>query len=251
MPSPEVLSDLFLDAKEEDEFEFVSTLLRIKGMRDAGWDSLDESWELIHDLVSLIGGPLKEPTAMRLMLLLYCHVTEMDDLYAIIANLLRVLHGDRYSIAPFVQDVDSGKGGAKYPQQKVERIRELAEGTGHESVATLLDWILVRRVRNAFYHSDYVLFEDEFRIIRGRGVAIGNEITKAVKLKWLISRMERAINTVLRLVNEVQDHRASYTRSKVIEGRFTANGSYGRVELIVEDDVGLVGFRSPPTSETD
>lgn len=249
VPSPDVLGNLFQDAKEEDEFEFVSTLLRIKGMRDAGWDSLDESWSLINDLSSLINAPLESQTVMRLMLFLYCHVTEMDALYAVTANLLRVLHGDRCLIAPFAPEAGSERGEARYPHQKVERITELADGTGHEDVAHLLEWILVRRVRNAFYHSDYVLFGDEFRIIRGPGVDIGNTITKAVKLEWLVPRMERAINTVLRLLHEVQDHRASYTESKIIEGRFTPDGSYGHVELMVEEGVGLVGFRTPPIDD--
>jgi hypothetical protein len=38
-----LLTKLFTKAKEKDEFEYCSTLLRLRGMEAAGWDPLKEA----------------------------------------------------------------------------------------------------------------------------------------------------------------------------------------------------------------
>jgi len=50
----DTLNDLFLRAKEVDEFEFICTLIRVRGLEGPGWDPLVESNQLINQVLSLV-----------------------------------------------------------------------------------------------------------------------------------------------------------------------------------------------------
>jgi len=78
-------------------FEFVCVLVRSSGIEGAGWDPWYESQAILNDLLALATlelPPDKFPeakrTRLRRGLLSYCHVTEMDMPYALLANLLRL-----------------------------------------------------------------------------------------------------------------------------------------------------------------
>lgn len=247
LPSLDVLAQLFDEARARDEFEFVSTLLRLRGMEDQGWDTLEESWSLINQVIAQIEAPVENLFKTRLLIFLYCHVTEMDDLYHIVGNLLRVIGGERYSLAPFAKGMHGYKSAATTPAAKVGRIRRWAEDAGLPEVAELLETVLVTPVRNAFFHSDYVLFSNEFRIKRGRGVQLGDLNKKIVPLEWLLPRIELTVNMILALVDLLRTHVASYQEPKVVQGRFSADGSLVEIELIVREGYGVTGFRSPPS----
>ncbi len=119
------IDTLFQEAKAADEFEFCCTILRVRGLEGPGWDPLQESICLIDQLVGLIGAPIQDSLKTRLILLLYCHVTEMNDLYNIIGNLVRVAcHNDRYSMQLFPR--------SRYPREKIAEIQQWASGTSFE-----------------------------------------------------------------------------------------------------------------------
>jgi len=86
-----ILDSLFTRARAKDEFEYVCALLRIRGLEDAGWDPLEETQSLYRDLVGLMDGPLRDDTRLRLGLLLYCHLIEVDAIYGILENGRKVL----------------------------------------------------------------------------------------------------------------------------------------------------------------
>lgn len=163
-PSLECFSDLFQRARQQDEFEFVCTLLRFRGMEDQGWDTLEESWKLISQVLAQTEAPIQADFRLRLHLFLYCHVTEMDDLYHLTGNLLRVVLGDRYTLAPFRSGMFGETTEAKYPPAKVVRINKWSKEAGIPEIGEVLSAALVPEVRNAFFHSDYILFDNEFRI---------------------------------------------------------------------------------------
>lgn len=235
-----ILINLFKEAKEKDEFEFCCTLLRVRGIESPGWDSLNESMILINQILSLINVPLDGEYKIRLSLLLYCHITEMNDLYNTIANLLWILLGERYSIDPFFYKLYSDGQSVNYPEGKVKRIKELAERAGKPEIGELYDFLLVKQVRNAVYHSDYCIYQDKFRIIRGMGVDINGIIEHEIPLEWLLRKIEVAINVMLQILNLIMSYRKSYKKEKIIKGRMEAH-NYCDVKLLV-DDGGLVGF---------
>lgn len=245
-PNLDILSELFERARRQDEFEFVCTLLRVRGMEDVGWDTLEESWQLITQVVAQVEAPVQKDFRLRLLLFLYCHVTEMYDLYHLIGNLIRVTLGDRYTLAPFQSGKFGETSSAKYPASKVARIRKWSEDAGIPEIGELLNTILVPPVRNAFFHSDYVLFDNEFRIKRGAGVEIDGLETHKVPFDWLLPRVELAINLLLTLVELLRQHISSYQKPKNLRGRFAAGGGWADLELIVKEGYGVVGFRSIP-----
>lgn len=113
----------------------------------------------------------------------------------------------------------------------------------------MFDEFFVRPVRNAFYHSDYILSPDTFNIKHGEGVNIKNNlIESSIPLKWLVPRLELGINAALALVELLFNHIGSYKEDKVVRGRIAPDGSWVDVQLTTKPDYGLTGFRSPPAA---
>ncbi len=211
-------------------------------MEDRGWDTLEESWRLITQVMAQVDAPIQPDFRLRLLFFLYCHATEMDDLYHLVGNLLCVVLGDRYTMSPFMRT--SGEKAATKPLDKIERIERWSDEAKLPDVGALLRYVLVPPVRNAFFHSDYVLFNNSFRIKRGQGVEIDGVVTKEISFDWLLPRVELGINTVLELVDLLREHIASYQEPKRLRGRFAADGGWADLELIVQQGYGVVGFRS-------
>lgn len=237
--SPEALSSLFQSAKEKDEFEFVCTLLRVRGMESVGWDTLEESRILIMQLLSIIEAPIENTFRKRMLLLLYCHILEMNDLYNIIANLLRIAAGERYSMTPFYHKLYKDNEPCKNLEDKIKRIIEICKTTGNTYIGDLFSFILCKQVRNAFFHSDYTIYENEFRIINGPGICINGKTTSMISFEnWLIPKIEVTINFVLQLLNLLGKYRMSYKEEKIIESRMG-----GAKEVTIEvGEHGLMGF---------
>ena len=106
----------------------------------------------------------------------------MDDLCNIVANLLRVTAGDRCSMTPM--PIPKRKIPLGYQRNKrVDQLIELAKEKGVDEVARLFEEIYVPPVRNAFFHSDYILNPDSFNIRRGEGLNIDNVISPKIPLE--------------------------------------------------------------------
>jgi hypothetical protein len=238
-----ILKELFENAKKKDEFEFCCSLLRITGLKGPGWDSLEESSRLISEVLNLVKSIKSDMFRIRMYLLLYCHIIEMDDLYSIVANLLWILLGERYHVDPFLYRLYPDGQAANNNQKKLERIKELSSKANNPLVGELFDFLLVKQVRNAFFHSDYTLYKDEFRIINGEGVEVNGVITRAIPFDWLFPRIEAAINVILQLISLLMEYRRSYKEGKVVKGRMGSNSEYVDIVLVVDKE-GLIGMRS-------
>lgn len=233
----ENIDKLFSAAKDADEFEFCCTLLRVRGLESHGWDPLRESISLIDQLLALIAAPIKESLQLRLDLMLYCHVTEINDLYNILGNLIRIAcHKDRYSLLLFPN--------SKYPTQKINEILVWDKGTDFEMIPQNLQAMLVRPLRNAFFHSDYVLTSDAVNLRNNQFVEIDGICQQSVPLSWLHPKMNLAINIGRHVIDKTIQSIRSYKESKIIKGRFGPNDSWMDIELTVDAKWGLTGFRS-------
>lgn len=238
-----VLGKLFEDARAEDEFEFCCSILRVRGMESAGWNPFQESMEMVDQFLALV--PLVESKLkIRLTLFLYCHMTEMNDFYSVPANMLRILSGHRYSLSPFSKDSLPPGSGAKYPGEKVRQIIDASADAGRPEVGSLFDELLIKEVRNAFYHSDYFLTRDGFVIRGGKGVKRGMETKNNIPLTWLMPRLSLGINTGLAMLDLMAAHRGSYTKNKVVRGRMGGNGEYTDIELLASEEERLTGFQT-------
>lgn len=248
MDSKKIFNNLFQKAKLKDEFEYICALLRIRGLESEGWDPLEETQNLFNDIVSLSQGPLRSDTQVRLLLFVYCHLTEVDAMYYVLENMLRTIEGERCSISPFMHlygkkksFLDSRPPSAK---QVVRTLQEHAQKLGEKELLELLGWMFNEQVRNAFFHSDYTIFKDEFRSGEAR-FQTNNVITKSMKISELIELINRGLNFFQGFMSVYYEHRLSYKEPKIINGRIGANGESEPVELLIGSNVGGVcGFKS-------
>ena len=180
-----VLAPLFTDLHRVSAFEYASTLVRVGGMTDAGWDAVEESSEFLEDLSvltqpgsQLAGVRDPEKTRWRLRMVSYAHLTEMDAPYELLANLLRIRLGMRYSSIPFqiLKEGIKRKGehgkklkpvSLKYPNQKIDLIKRLSKAAGIPQAGDAFNEFYFAPLRNAIDHSDYVLHQSELRLLKG------------------------------------------------------------------------------------
>lgn len=241
------LHALFEAAKAADEFEFACTLLRVRGMESAGWDPFEETSSLVHDLVRLIEAPLEGHTRVRLGLLLYSHLTEVDAIYVMLANLAIVTQGERYTMDPFRELVVTNRRGDSFPPSATRVVEHLAgvlSAAGHGEVAELVGWFVDSAIRNAFSHAAYTLHGDVFRA-PGEHFRVGEILTSEMPIAQLGEQFNRALAFYDRFLEELATQRTSYDGNRVIPGRI-AGPEPVPIELLVDQEHGLYGFRSPP-----
>jgi hypothetical protein len=105
--------------------------------------------------------------------------------------MIEIAAGERYTMDPF-HDLYRPAGRARYEQyppsakRVVERVRERAAARGFGELNELLDWFFNDAVRNAFFHSDYVLFGDEFRSREGTFVGKDGVRSSTMKLEEIV-----------------------------------------------------------------
>jgi hypothetical protein len=243
----DIFEQTFTRARERDEFEYACTL-RLRGMEDAGWDPLIETGALFHDVASLLDAPLTDYARVRLGLLLYSHLTEVDAIYQMLLNLIEIAAGERYLIDPFhdlYRPPDRPRWQQYPPSAKrvVERLKEKAAERGHNEIVELLEWFFNDSVRNAFFHSDYILYSDEFR---SRDATFADESgarTSRLKLDAIVDLVNRSIVFYQAFIDVYETHRSSYTENKTVRGRFGAQGEEIEITLLASEERGLYGFR--------
>lgn len=250
------LDSLFTKAKLEDEFEYVCALLRIRGMESPGWDPLRETNMLIEDMCGLIEAPLRDYTKIRLILLTYCHLVEVDAIYGILKNMLRVLEGQRCSVEPFWEQYRSKVKGTKSrlegvipPSAKtvITNICEHAHKLGESNTANLLEQIFNDNVRNAFFHSDYTLHKDEFRS-REASFRKNNVVSSSMKISDLVDLANKALAFYQAFMQCYQTHIKSYTEPKVVTGRILNDETVrAKITLLADPQRGIYGFESNAT----
>ena len=168
----------------------------------------------------------------------------MNDMYLIIANLFRIIKGERYGSAIFTNKKDEEGKKIIYPNQKINEIKKLSENTEYKKIAEVMEYFLEKEVRNAFYHSSYILHNNTFNIRHGKGVLFNGVIDPAVPLKVLVPKAQLGINFALEIVSITQKHIKSYKKEKIVSARILQNEQVENVLLTVNPKYGLTGFRS-------
>jgi hypothetical protein len=160
-------------------FDVLCTLLRPRGMHDAGWDVLDEAQVTFGDFNWMLDKAQKEKgkaCARRLALHYYCFIVEMSPIHEMIFNILRCMSGQRYLPFPFGhlnrkrRKADPWAVVPPSMPQKLREIKKLAEVLGEKELLRQLDFVYEESIRNAVAHSAYTLTETEFRMV-GSGPA--------------------------------------------------------------------------------
>jgi hypothetical protein len=159
------LDPLFEKAKVTSEFEFICTLLRVEGIKSAGWDPWENTIDVFDNIYRLASEIKDYKKQTYLSLWLYGHIIEASQPYDLVANLINIIAGQRYHMQNFPDIV--GKNKYSRPQTPSEKIRLLAEKAKFIAMPDSInpfDDVFDRELRNAIFHSDYSLFGDELRL---------------------------------------------------------------------------------------
>lgn len=206
----ETLRPLF-SWEQVDPMGLTCALVRAGGLESAPSDPLQESLETLNDLQALttIALPadsfeLPTRTSLRLRLLSYAHIVEMNAPYDVLGNLFRLKLGLPFSTRPFLQQPSKKKKQKKLkppgksgpppgPAKKIPKIKELAGKANLPSIGSAFDQFYSGPLRNAISHADYVLTENDLRI-RGGYLKVppdGNILTPIMPLDRLTEMIER------------------------------------------------------------
>jgi hypothetical protein len=160
------LDQAFIKAKEKCEFEFLLTLFRVRGVDYSGiGDAYQTTLRSIPLLLEIYNQTESFEAARNLQLWIYGHIVEASEPYEIICNLVKVSLGERFGSQFYPYKV--GKSRPESPGSKIDHIKKNATKAGIPEVVIPLEEIWDRHLRNAIFHSDYILhFGDVY--IRGR-----------------------------------------------------------------------------------
>ena len=97
--------------------------------------------------------------------------------------------------------------------------------------------------RNAFFHSDYVLFGDEFRSREATFLDANGVRSPSLKLDAIVDLINRSMDFYQAFIDVYERHRGSYREDKQVRGRIGAGGEMVDVTLLADEKRRLYGFR--------
>jgi hypothetical protein len=167
----EYLNKLFFRSFKKNSFDTLCALLRVTGLQDTGWDPFEESIEAFEDYNWLLEKATSERTEKskwRVGLLMYCQLIEMTAPHELLGNFFRILSGEKYHLNPFEHLVRKKKKQlfSSIPPSANFKFRELNKRAKDVNEMRLFEYINTffnTNVRNAFFHSDYIITEENFR----------------------------------------------------------------------------------------
>jgi hypothetical protein len=225
---------LFQDARTKDELSFLFAALGFNsGEEDAGWQPIQETHALISDLVGLINSPLHDRAKVRVALFLYCHITEADYIYHCLFNMLLTLDDQQPNLFNFLQKYR--KGVPPSFSVKIAEIRALATKLHFEQLNTIFDEIVRTDIRNAFFHSDYILYNGELRL-KHRGAA-------AIPFDEVSGLLGKSLDFFYGFMTLQSKALRSFPKGYKITGRKRPGwGALASVDVLVDDDGLASGF---------
>jgi tetratricopeptide (TPR) repeat protein len=234
------LKRLFDNAKNIDEFEFVNVLISFNGMGDQrALTHLYESRAYIADMKARYQAAETLHSKARLGLHIYCHIFEMDELYNILGNLLRIAVSQQLRYLP---ELYSGRDEYFTPTEKFHKLTDLAEQGRFERFVAGVESLYLNEVRNVFVHSAYSLIEDDFCLVRGNGIPIGDAKHQTVSIaQFLLPLIDRAIDFIDHFFKLIDDSKMVYRTNKIVKARMPEPQS---VVILGDPETGLIGFQT-------
>jgi len=237
------LDPLFAKAQEKSDFEFICTLLNIQGMHDVGWDVFETTQDIFKTINNLKSKIKYNDEQLHLFLVLYGLILEAAYPYDLLNNLLRIISGGRYSAFCY-PDVKMGKRGKTRPMfasEKLNKIKDLAKKQALETNVQPLMNIFDKELRNAIFHSDYCLYDDELRIPRS------SKVYKVANVMEILNKTVAYFEVIIRLVKM---YKALYEKSEIIKTHPDFNADpEEKIVVMVRKGTGAIGIKSNWTQE--
>lgn len=237
------LDPLFAKAQEKSDFEFIFALLNFQGMHDAGWDAFETTRDIFETFNNLKSKIKYNNEQIHLFLVLYGLILEASYPYDLLCNLLRIISGDRYSAFcfPDIKNNKSGRSRPMFASEKLNKIMGLAKKQGLETNLEFLARIFDKELRNAVFHSDYCLYNDELRIPRS------STVYKVDDVMSIINKTVAYYEVIVRLV---KIYKASYEQPKIIDPHLDFNGDPDeKIIVMIRKGTGAIGLKSNWTQE--
>ena len=234
------LRRLFEFTRKSDEFEFINVLIGFSGMGDQrALTHLYESREYIKDMVTRYQTETNISSRTRLGLHIYCHIFEMDELYNIIGNMLRISSNQKLRYIP---NLYSRSEVLLTPTDKIDRINDIAPQSHFEYLIELIQELYRNNLRNSFLHSAYSLLNNDYHIVKGKGVKAGNHEYRTLKIKeYILPLVDNSIEFIESFFSIIDEHKLSYRANKVIEARMPETQP---VMVLGDPNTGLIGFQT-------
>lgn len=234
------IDPLFQRAQEADEFQFVLTLLRNRGVQDAGWDPYENSVHTI-DAVMDLEKKLQGDVKGNIFLWVYGHIVEASEPYETIANLLNIVLGDSYRAWNFPKKKVWWGYRNQYPLEKIKYLEELAKKAKMPEVIEPIKDVLDKDLRNAVFHSDYSFYDGEVRL---------NDPSKVYSQEETLALTNKALAYHETIKNVIEAYRIEYTESKIINvSESFSKDPDERAVLIIRKEHGVTGMRDNWTEE--
>jgi hypothetical protein len=232
------LIELFEEAKNKNEFEFILTLINYRGMGTMKLSTnLYEWFEAIEFYKELyISNKGKNKT--RIGTLIYSTFFENSDFYNIIGNLCRIKLGFKGSSYLFWKT-------KKYERllgigEKQDFLLELLYDAEKPNLISLFEENHFKEIRNTFFHSAYSLSDEEYilhdsdpLVINGVGQSSFNVET------FLYPKIELTIQVFDTFKELYINSFASYKADKQVDGFFPNPVK----PIILGSENGLIGFK--------
>jgi hypothetical protein len=206
-------------------------------MEDMGWQPINETHAITEDLLGLINGPLHDLAKARMALLLYCHITEANFIYHCIYNMLLTVEGQPPKVFSFLDKYKNGIPPSV--SAKLAEIKVRATAHNFKGINDVFDEIIRPDIRNAFFHSDYILFNDELRL-KHRGSQYAR-----IPLQEIFELVQKTMDFFNGFMALLTESRSSFPAGYRITGRKASNGqALSSVEVLVDEHGFANGFQS-------
>jgi hypothetical protein len=177
---------------------------------------------------------------VRYKLWSYGHIVEASEQYEIIANLIAISQGERFQIIFPPRKTRSGAR-EQTPGEKIKKIDEMAQATRMASVSLPLKEIWNRDLRNAIFHSDYVIFGGLVRTVKPMAEYTNDQIMILIN---------KAFAYHFALTTLFQIYRSAYTKPKSIDVHpGFSNLSDEKAVVIVREGFGVIGLKDGWSAE--
>lgn len=228
----------FLRAKETSEFQFILSLLRVRGIENIGEDAYENTVNTFHYISKLLKTQKDDDSKLNIFLWIYGHIVEASEPYEIITNLLNIAKGNEFSTCNFPR-IKRGKFDyEQYPHDKIAHIESLASGTEFEGIVKILKEVYDRELRNSIFHSNYA-------------VNRGKVFLKGMKFPITYSNKEinEKVNCALayhEVVNRLYvTHTREYDTTKIIP----VSKSFSKLPrekaiIITRENYGIIGMKN-------
>ncbi|WP_223619031.1 hypothetical protein [Lysobacter sp. ESA13C] len=169
------LSYLFGFARQINELDFSGSLSgEFRGAQDSGWNTMGTANEVYGELVDLTSNRAAYTHAeLRVILLLYCQLSEAGGFYETVKNMMGVVSLKPYVLWPFqhlvrVRTVPRAVIGPN-ANATFRDLAKQANDIGLTRLSSLLTEAFRDDIRNGVAHADYVLRSDGLRLRKRNG----------------------------------------------------------------------------------